>query len=112
MACRDASDSEWNCPRAATAIQELRSFIAARAIAICSAALANFGCAPRTVWTCSLTAKTRYLLTIIPEFHLGYGKRPGVHLVVRTHAATRSLQFAANTDPISWYSHLNGAWIS
>jgi len=56
--------------------------------------------------------KDRYLLTIIPEWHVGYGKRPGVHLVMRTHAATRSLQFAANTDPISWYSHLNGAWIA
>jgi hypothetical protein len=56
--------------------------------------------------------KDRYLLTIIPEFHLGYGKRPGVHLVMRTHAATRSLQFVANTDRINWYSHLNGAWIA
>lgn len=56
--------------------------------------------------------KDRYLLTIIPEFHLGYGKRPGVHLVMRTHAATRSLQFVANTERISWYSHLNGAWIA
>lgn len=56
--------------------------------------------------------KDRYLLTILPEFHLGYGKRPGVHLVMRTHAATRSLEFVANTDRISWYSHLNGAWIA
>jgi hypothetical protein len=56
--------------------------------------------------------KDRYLLTILPEFYLGYGKRPGVHLVMRTHAATRSLQFAANTDRIHWYSHLNGAWIA
>ncbi len=54
----------------------------------------------------------RYLLTILPEWHVGYGKRPGVHLVLRTHAATRSLQFAANAAPISWYSHLNGAWIA
>jgi hypothetical protein len=56
--------------------------------------------------------KDRYLLTILPEFHLGYDKRPGVHLVMRTQAATRSLQFAANSDHISWYSHLNGAWIA
>ena len=54
----------------------------------------------------------RYLLTILPEWHVGYGKRPSVHLVLRTHAATRSLQFAANTDRISWYSHLNGAYIA
>lgn len=54
----------------------------------------------------------RYLLTILPEFYLGYGNRPGLHLVLRTHAATRSLQFAANTDRISWYSHLNGAGIA
>jgi len=56
--------------------------------------------------------KDRYLLTILPEFHLGYGNRPGLHLVMRTHAATRSLQFAASADRISWYSHLNGAWIA
>jgi len=56
--------------------------------------------------------KDRYLLTILPEWHVGYGKRPSVHLVLRTHAATRSLQFAANTDRIDWYSHLNGAYIA
>ena len=54
----------------------------------------------------------QYLLTILPEWHVGYGQRPSMHLVLRTEAATRSLQFAANTDRISWYSHLNGAYIA
>lgn len=56
--------------------------------------------------------KDRYLLTILPEWHVGYGKRPGMHLVLRTNAATKSLQFAANTQQIGWYSHLNGARIA
>jgi hypothetical protein len=56
--------------------------------------------------------RDRYLLTILPEWDRGYGKRPGVHLVLRTHAASRSLQLAANTDHLDWYSHLNGAWIA
>lgn len=54
----------------------------------------------------------QYLLTILPEWHVGYGTRPGVHLVLRTQAATQPLQFAANTDRISWYSHLNGTYIA
>ncbi len=54
----------------------------------------------------------RYLLTIIPEWYVGYGDRPGLHLVLRTHAASHSLQLAANTQRIGWYGHLNGAHIS
>jgi Concanavalin A-like lectin/glucanases superfamily len=54
----------------------------------------------------------RYLLTILPEWHLGYGKRPSLHMVLRKHAATRSLQFAAHTGRIDWYSHLNGATVA
>ena len=53
----------------------------------------------------------RYLLTILPEWHIGYGDRPSVHLCLRGHAASKTLQLAAHTGRIGWYSHLNGRTI-
>ncbi len=52
-----------------------------------------------------------YLLTIIPEWHVGYGDRPSLHLCLRKGPG-RALQLAALTDRIGWYSHLSGRTIA
>ena len=57
-------------------------------------------------------ADDRYLLTIIPEWHAGYGDRPSLHLCLRKHGPSQSLQLAAHTERLGWYSHLSGRTIA